>query len=151
MRSSCASSVPPTVRAPAPLPSTSVATREPTPPPPTTRGGRSSRSSTRHPHKSQTTHELQPRELAAAGELEIRSDPEASPFGSPPPTLRRDGTDPRLLLRGDERSQHRLELGLGLRPLGIGVGSLDDPRSGPQHGAAAVELGAAQRDRPLAV
>ena len=51
----------------------------------------------------------------------------------------------------DERPEHRLELRLGLGPLGVGLGPGDDAGAGHEAGAGAVELGAAQRDGPLAV
>src|SRR4029453_3588776 len=52
---------------------------------------------------------------------------------------------------GEQHLEHGPELVLGLDPLGVGVGAGDDPGPGQQVGAAAVEGGAAQGDRPLAV
>ena len=51
----------------------------------------------------------------------------------------------------DEGAEHRLELRLGLGPLGVGIRAGDDAGAGHEPGAGAVELGAAQRDGPLAV
>ena len=52
---------------------------------------------------------------------------------------------------GLQRELHRGELGLGLGQLGVRVGAGHDAAAGEQPGAAAVHLGAAQRDAPFPV
>src|SRR5665811_1219683 len=51
----------------------------------------------------------------------------------------------------DERGEHRGELGLGLVPFQRGFGSGNDARTGAQHRARSVDLGAPQSDRPFTV
>ena len=51
----------------------------------------------------------------------------------------------------DKGPEHGLELRLGLGPLGLGVGPGDDAGARRRAARGAVELGAAERDGPLAV